>query len=58
MPESHETQVEKGYRTLEYATDDGGKVGSLSREDLYEVLEGIDSWRLAEQMHRTYTKNQ
>lgn len=58
MPERHEIPEEKGYETLEYATEDGGKLGSLSREELYEVLEGIDSWTMAEQIHRSYTGNQ
>jgi hypothetical protein len=58
MPEEAEETREKGYRTMEYTKGDGGKVGSLSDDELREVLEGVDSGTMAEQIYRDYERTE
>jgi hypothetical protein len=54
MSENTERTREKGYRTMEYTKGDGGKVGSLSDDELRAVLDGVDSGTMAEQIYRSY----
>jgi hypothetical protein len=58
MPEQEARSDDKGYDTLEYANEQGGQVGSLTSDELYEVLDTIQSKEMAEQIHRSYSKRQ
>lgn len=54
MPEQEAQSDEKGYDTLEYTNEQGGQVGSLTSDELYEVLDSVHSKEIAEQIHRNY----
>ena len=56
MSEKGTSNEEKGYETIEYSKEDGGKVGSLSSEELQDVLSGVNSKTMAEEIHRNYIK--
>lgn len=58
MPEQKARSDEKGYDTLEYENEQGGQVGSLTSDELYEVLDTIQSKEMAEQIQRSYSKRQ
>ena len=58
MPEQEARSDDKRYDTLEYANEQGGQVGSLTSDELYEVLDTIQSKEMAEQIHRSYSKRQ
>jgi hypothetical protein len=58
MPEQKARSDDKGYDTLEYANEQGGHVGSLTIDELYEVLDTIQSKEMAEQIRRSYSKRQ
>lgn len=58
MPEKHANSDDKGYTTMEYANQDGGQVGSLSSDELYEVLDTVRSKEMAEQIQRSYKRRQ
>lgn len=58
MPEQEAQSGEKGYDTLEYANEHGGQMGSLTSEELYEVLDTIQSKQMAEQIQRSYKERQ
>lgn len=58
MPENHTKSDDKGYNTMEYANQDGGQVGSLSPDELDEVLDTVRSGDMAEQIQRSYERQQ
>lgn len=47
-------ETDRGYTVLEYATEGGGQVGSLSEEELEEILNGIQSETVREEIRRCY----
>ena len=58
MPKETTKSDDKGYNTMEYANQDGGQVGSLSSDELYEVLDTVQSGEMAEQIQRSYKRRQ
>lgn len=58
MSEENASSEGKGYTTLEYADEEGGQVGSLSSDELYEVLGTVPSGEMAEQIQRSYKRRQ
>lgn len=58
MPEQETRSDDKGYDTLEYTSEQGGQVGSLTSDELYEVLDTVQSKEMAEQIQRSYKKRQ
>lgn len=56
MPEKSAESDDKGYSTMEYANQDGGQVGSLSSDELDEVLETVRSGEMAEEIQKSYER--
>jgi len=58
MPENRAKSDEKGYSTMEYANQDGGQVGSLSSDELDEVLDTVRSGKMVEEIQESYERRQ
>jgi hypothetical protein len=56
MPDQEARTEDKGYDTLEYTSEEGGQVGSLTSDELYEVLDTVNSREMAEQIKQSYRK--